>query len=272
LAYVHDPFPMHSYPRPYDWVEPGHQYKRDFFLNIVDKAKQLVYPSKYLAEWMQSYYPKQKGKEIIIPHQISNEKQAEVMLSNYFIKRNFNILHAGNMMSARNPKALIEAFEVFLKENPEAKEVSNLIFIGNPCCYDTYIKTRQKTTPQLVLSDGYLPFETVFYMQQHTTVNVILEAKGTFSPFLPGKFPHCIQAEKPILLLSPYYSESKRLLGDNYPYWSPINDVELIANHLSNLYKEWLSNGNVLEMKRSDLIDYLGVNHLKETINNLISS
>ena len=34
MAYIHDPYPQHSYPRPYDWVEPGHQFKREAFLKL----------------------------------------------------------------------------------------------------------------------------------------------------------------------------------------------------------------------------------------------
>ncbi len=106
-------------------------------------------------------------------------------------------------------------------------------------------------------------------LQQLTSVNVILEALGPISPFLPGKFPHCIQAEKPILLLSPYYSESKRLLGENYPYWSQIDNEDLIAEHIANLYNEWLLNSKKSSMKREDLLDYLGVSYLKSTFDSL---
>src|SRR5690606_4367883 len=32
IAYIHDPYPRQSFPRPYDYVEAGHQQKRNFFL------------------------------------------------------------------------------------------------------------------------------------------------------------------------------------------------------------------------------------------------
>lgn len=268
LAYVHDPYPMHSYPRPYDWVEPGHQFKRDFFVAITEKSKYLLYPSKLLAEWMRSYYPEQHGKTVIVPHQISNEAVDMNLLPDYLNPNDFNILHAGNMMSARNPTALIEAFERFLEENPKAKLHSKLLFIGNPSCFDDYIKEKQQTMPQLFLSDGYVPFNTVQAMQQAASVNVILEALGPISPFLPGKFPHCIQTKRPILLLGPFYSESRRLLGENYPFWSAINDIEKIQAHINALYRRWLENKNVL-MNREDLMEYLSVENLQKTIKEL---
>jgi glycosyltransferase involved in cell wall biosynthesis len=268
LAYVHDPFPMHSYPRPYDWVEPGHQFKRDFFLEIVEKSKYVLYPSKLLAEWMQSYYHNQKGKEIIIPHQISKEDIDVKLVPDHFNPNDFNVLHAGNMMSARNPTGLIEAFECFLEQNPEAKKHAKLSFVGNSSCYDEFIKAKKNIMPQLFLSGGYVPFETVLAMQQVASVNVILEALGPLSPFLPGKFSHCIQAKKPILLLGPFYSESKRLLGNNYPYWSPINDVTEIHSQINTLYKIWLDNKEAI-MESEDLMYYLSSGYLQKTINEL---
>ncbi|SNR36562.1 glycosyltransferase family protein [Lutibacter flavus] len=269
LAYIHDPYPMHSYPRPYDWVEPGHQFKRDFFLKIVEKSKYLVYPSKLLAEWMGGYYKNQKGKEIIIPHQIARQNVNDNLLPSYFNINNFNLFHAGNLMSTRNPIFLIKAFELFLEKNPKAKEHSHLIFVGNKSSFDNFIIEKQKKIPQLILSDGYVPFDTVITMQHNASVNIILEALGSISPFLPGKFPHCIQAKKTLLLLGPYYSECRRLLGKEYPYWSTIDNVNKIELHLTNIYLIWLKNRKNLILDRKDLIDYLSGKYLLKIINDL---
>lgn len=270
LAYVHDPYPMHSYPRPYDWVEPGHQYKRSFFLKIVRNSEYLLYPSKLLSEWMQGYYSGQKNEDIIVPHQISeNPIDRKVMKSNFEVNY-FTVLHAGNMMNGRNPMTLIRAFEQFFKQYPEAKAHARLYFIGAPSCYDQAIEEKQKNMPQLFLSNVYIPFKEVLAMQEEASVNVILEALGPISPFLPGKFAHCIQAQRPILLLGPFYSESKRLLGENYQYCSPINDIELIQKHITDLYQHWLRNDKQIKMHREDLLYYLSSDYLKEVIDNLI--
>lgn len=269
LAYVHDPYPMHSYPRPYDWVEPGHQYKRNFFLKVVNQSRYLLYPSQLLADWMQSYYPGQREHAVIVPHQIAEQILERETVLRSFNPNDFVILHAGNMMSARNPMPLIQAFEQFLEHNPEAKQEAKMYFVGASSCFDQPIKKKQQQIPQLFLSEGYVPFKDVLAMQEQVSVNVILEALGPISPFLPGKFAHCIQAQKPILLLSPFYSESKRLLGENYPYWSPINDVDAIKKHITTLYHLWLKNKKYLFMNREDLLHYLSPEYLKETIDGL---
>jgi hypothetical protein len=268
LSYVHDPYPMHSYPRPYDWVEPGHQFKRDFFLEIVEKSKYVLYPSLLLAEWMRSYYHNQKGKEVIIPHQISDVEIDFNLVPDFFNPNDFNILHAGSMMEARNPTTLINAFEHFLEQNPLAKKHAKLLFIGKSSCYDGFIKEKQQILPQLFLSDGYVSFQTVIAMQQLVSVNVILEALGPLSPFLPGKFTHCIQAKKPILLLGPFYSESKRLLGNDYPYWSAINDKDKILEHINLLYHFWLENKE-LKLDNENLMNYLSPAYLQKTLGEL---
>jgi hypothetical protein len=74
-----------------------------------------------------------------------------------------------------------------------------------------------------------IPFDTVYLLQQSVSVNVVLESKSEISPFLPAKFPHCVAANTAILSLAPYYSETKRLLGPDYAYWSEVDDVSRIA-------------------------------------------
>ena len=262
LAYVHDPYPEHCYPRPYDWVEPGHQFKRNFFLQVNEKAYKLIYPSQYLAEWMESYYPPGQGKSEIIPHQLTNHVTSLESLPEFFNPNHFNILHAGNMMSARNPTSLILAFEKFLNKNPEAQEHSKLLFVGVSSDYDKFIKEKQQVLPQLFLSDGYLKFEKVMLMQKTASVNVIIEAKGFFSPFLPGKFPHCVAADKPILLLGPYYSEARRLLDDDYPYWSTIDNIDKISLIIETLYNKWVKSSIDMKLNRNDLDEYLSIPYL----------
>src|SRR5690606_12996865 len=105
-----------------------------------------------------------------------------------------------------------------------------------------------------------IDYPRVQVLQYNAAVNVILEAKSEISPFLPGKFPHCVVANKPILLLGPYYSETRRLLGTSYPFWSEIDEVESILNILEDLYEKW--NKNESELNRPDLNYYLSSEHL----------
>lgn len=269
IAYVHDPYPMASFPRPYDWVEPGHQKKRNFFLKVAEKAKYAAYPSELLAEWMESYYHPLKLKRLIIPHQLVQEADdPTIKLPGFFNIEKFSILHAGTLLDARNPWGLVKGFERFLKRVPEAASQSQLIFIGGESRFGRELLGYEKSLKQLKISETSLPYKVVLTLQRIASVNVILEAKGPISPFLPGKFPHCIAAGKPILLLGPFYSESRRLLGKNYSFWSEINDEERICDHLIYLYDNWKKGVNPVYYFR--LKRYLSEFHLKEILESLV--
>ena len=236
FAFVHDPYPHHLYPRPYNYIEYGYKKKRYFFMDIIDKAHKIVFPSLLLKEWMESYYVNVKGKSIILPHPLVTAK-IDGQLPEYFDKRKFNLLHAGNLLNLRDPYPLVEAYQQFLNLKPEAKNDSALLFIGKKSIFQEYLKRKQSSIPQLHISPDYESFHKVYAMQQHTSINVILEAKSEISPFLPGKFPHCIAANKPILLIGPYYSECKRLLGNDYPFLFDFDEIEKLAKAIVNLYE-----------------------------------
>lgn len=270
LAYVHDPYPFHYYPRPYNWIESGYKQKEQFFKDISEKAKYIAFPSMLLKEWMGSYFPNFLTKGIIIPHQIGNIEDTTTIIPTYFNTEKFNILHAGNLMKERNPIFLMEAYNNFTGQYPEAKEHSNLLLIGPAGDHIESIKKAALQISGVIYKNENVAFSEVQFMQNNAAVNVILEAKSEISPFLPGKFPHCIMAEKPILLLGPYYSESKRLLGEAYPYWSEIDDVAKITEHIEILYTLWLQKKSPDLPVYTDLKAYLGTIYLKKELNKLL--
>ncbi len=269
MAYIHDPYPFHQYPHPYNWKEPGYEKKAAFFKNVSKKAQFSAFPSLLLKEWMSKYYSKFKKSGIIIPHQnieVSLDKNARF---SYFDKKNFNILHAGNLMKQRPPVGLIEGFKLFLKKNPSAKVNSKLLLLGNADYHKLILNSYEKEISELYVSKSSIAYNDVSFLQQNTTINVILESKSSISPFLPGKFPHCVIANKPILLLGPSHSECRRLLGYDYPYFSEVDDVSNIAQIIEELYIKWLSKPNELKLNRDDLVEYVSPQYLKQIITSL---
>jgi len=138
--------------------------------------------------------------------------------------------------------------------------------LGNADYHLHMIKDYSKKLPQLFVKLANNPFKEVFWLQKQVSVNIILEADAEVSPFLPGKFPHCVLANKPILHLGPEKSETRRLLGDNYPYISEITDVQKISKLIETLYFKWLKNNKGLVLNRPDLETYLGKDNLKKQI------
>lgn len=270
LAYIHDPYPFHYYPRPYNWVEPGYQIKEVFFRSVSEKAKFSGFPSQLLKEWMGSYFDNFLKTGIIMPHQNAKYQIQNSSFPEYFDKTKFNILHAGNLMKQRSPKGLIDGFKLFIKNNPEARKDSKLILLGNASYHKAMLEEYKIDNSEIYIYNGNIAFDTVYNLQKNVSVNVILESKSEISPFLPAKFPHCVDANKIILSLAPFYSEVRRLLGNNYPYVAEVDEVEKVALIINKLYDLWQNNPEMLQLDREDLETYLSFNYLKKLINNVI--
>lgn len=268
MAYIHDPYPFHNYPAPYNWSEPGYQQKVQFFKEVACKCRWAAFPSLLLAEWMGKFHPAFKEKFVVIPHQ-KNVEIPQVELPVYFDAEKLNFLHAGTLLPERNPFPLVAAFEQFLSKKPKAKKDVRLILVGNISDEHKALQKEQKKTPQILSSD-YLAFNIVQKMQYLSSVNIILESVAEVSPFLPGKFPHCVAANKPILHLGPKESEVRRLLGADYEYCAEADDVDKISLILETLYIKWKADPHSLKLEREDLQSYLSTKYLEKQINNLI--
>ncbi|SEP54885.1 glycosyltransferase family protein [Flavobacterium urocaniciphilum] len=272
LAYVHDPFPFHFYPKPYDFYAPGYKYKEQFLINFANKAAYSGFPSLLLKEWMGKFAPDFLNKGVVIPHQLVEIENKEIQLPEFFNRNKFTLLHAGSLLGQRNPKGLIEGFFKFLESNPEANETAQLILIGSISenHSDTFNKHKNKRD-NLISINKNLPFDVVYQLQYSVSVNIILEAKSDISPFLPGKFPHCVAANKKMLVLGPENSETRRLLGNDYEYFSEIDNVDVISKLIEKLYFEWKANPNEMLLNKPELLDYLGANNLKFIIDTLLN-
>lgn len=270
MAYVHDPYPFHFYPRPYNWIEDGYKSKERFFREVSEKAKYSAFPSLMLRNWMGSYFPNFLKTGIVVPHQhLTGSLENCKELPGYLKKDFFSILHAGNLMKQRPPMGLIEGFLMFLKNHPEAINTSQLILLGKATYFHQELLNYSTQHSQLYYSQGYVAYNEVSKVQNNVSVNIILESKSEISPFLPGKFPHCVFANKPILALGPFYSETKRLLGIDYMFWSEVDDVERISILLAQLYEEWKSNKENFKLNRPDLEDYVSTKFLKRQFQNV---
>ncbi len=269
VAYIHDPYPFSFYPIPYSWTEPGNKQKIKFFQELSLKAQWVGFPSLLLKDWMVNYFPEFDKKSIIIPHQLQKEKNIVCELPPYFDSTKFSLLHAGNLMKQRSPFPLIEGFKRFLKKHPEAQENTQLLLLGNADYHLKGLKKLENSLSQLYISDGNVNYQLVLKLQEKVSVNIILESTADFSPFLPGKFPHCIAANKIILLLAPEKSEVKRLLGPNYHYHTKADNVEQISKLISSLYEKWIKDRRSMRLDRKDLRIYLSFSRLRSTLENL---
>ena len=270
IAYIHDPFPFSKYPFPYNWKEPGYKIKESFFQEVAANATHSIFPSLLLKHWMVNVIEHFNETGIVIPHQNFELNFNETNKPDYFDGNKFNLLHAGSLMMPRNPEGLLKGFQLFLKNTPSAIEDVRLLLVGSASYHKDIIISYDKLIPELYTNLKNLPFTEVYWLQKHVSVNIIIEANAEVSPFLPGKFPHCIMANKPILYLGPKKSEVLRLLGDDYPYHTSIDNAEEIAKQIACLYKLWKGNKSNQKLNRKDLEEYISASFLEKQMINVL--
>ncbi|TYA71419.1 glycosyltransferase family protein [Seonamhaeicola marinus] len=268
LAYIHDPFPFSYYPQPYRFKEPGYKIKEAFFKEVTTNAKYTIFPSLLLKEWMGQFFDNCNRNGVIIPHQQFELNTEKIKLPDFLDTNRFTLLHAGGLLNARNPEGLLKGLLLFFQKYPEYRDDVQLILIGNTTRFSNMLSAFHEEMPELIVVDKTVPFNDVYAIQMMVSVNIILETKSDISPFLPGKFPHCVSANKKIMSLSPFESEVRRLLGPDYPYVAEIDDVAKIANIIEELYFLWKNNPDNLLLNRDDLDYYLSEKYLKEVIDN----
>lgn len=271
VAYMHDPYPMHLYPKPYPWKEPGYKQKEEFIGKIAENARFPVFPSLLLKEWMGQFFEGYRLKGNVIPHQLDSTYEATGTLPDYFNEKKFNLLHAGNLLQARQPQGLVQAFEDFLIRVPEARQEARLLLIGRTGHHTQYLMSKAAEHHEIEVIPENRSFSEVSLLQEKSCVNIILEAKSEISPFLPGKFAHCVKADKPIFHLGPKNSETRRLLGEKYSYAAGIDEVTKISKILEELYFRWKQDNSV-KLDRPDLEEYLSPAYLKEIVKKLLEN
>ncbi|BAO55741.1 glycosyltransferase family protein [Nonlabens marinus] len=269
LAYIHDPYPFHWYPNPYNWIEAGYKFKEAFFVQVIKKAQYLGYPSQNLATWMSAFNDQFAHKAVILPHQADATDFDINNLPEFFNVQDFNVLHAGNLMTTRDPQPLILAWKEFILENPNAKKNARLTIVGHSQHFRTQLELAAAQDESIIIQPFYMDYKVVRAMESFASVNIILEAVAKESPFLPGKFPGLVIANAPILHLGPSNSETRRLLGKNYLYAAEADDVQYIKELLNNLFNKWQACDKVLLLDRADLDEYVSPIFLKQQIQKL---
>lgn len=272
LAYIHDPYPYHLYPRPYRFRPMGDLKKERFFRNMSKAARWFGFPSKLLQAWMGYDFPEMNERGVVIPHQLTPYHPPVVSLDSYLTAGKMTFVHAGNLMNARTPLPLIKAFSRLINSSAEAAQYMELLFVGSSDFSRNELAIASNNAPQIRFELTSVPFHIAYQLQQQASVNIIIEANAHISPFLPGKFPHCVAANKPILLLSPYYSETRNLLGKEYAYWSETDDEEKIFEVLVLLLNNWKNNIHQELENYKPLREYLTVPHLFYKINSLLTN
>jgi len=268
IANIHDPYPAHYYPPPYQkksTVVYRKQAKK--FDDVLHKARWVSLPSLRLKEWLSQYYPILDKKAVILPHPLPPDEMVELLPYNKNLisplkPDAFNLVHAGSLLGPRNPEALINAFSKFADADPERREKARLYIIGKVAKEHRHIEEKYRHPNIHIILERY-PYRNTLEILKQASALLLLEAAAPVSPFLPGKFADYVYADKPVLALTPPTSETARLLGEDYPYRTETDNEQGILEKLELLWENWKKNPD-LHLNRPDLREYLsGKNMIK---------
>lgn len=246
LMFVHDPFPLNQYPKPYQKPNslPYKSVAR-LFGKVLATADILSFPSLRLMEWMSQFYPEIPDKHIIQPHigmrlDELNKFLVQKETSDIpVLPKGLNIVHTGSLLGSRNPTFLIKAIELLFKNFPEAKEVVFLHIIGQ---IDRSWDPKKLCTDNVIIYPKRYSYLQSLEIQKKADILLLIEAVSEVSPFMPGKLADYLMAEKPILALTPKTSESSRILGKYYTLLCENGNIEDIYNKLQTTYHSYQKN------------------------------
>jgi hypothetical protein len=167
-----------------------------FWLRRTLRTADLVtYPSDRLAYWHRKVGGPERRLEVI-PH-IGYCKSASKGAPDKFV-----VTHAGSLISGRSGAVLLEAFAKFIEDQPEARTVARLRFVGQ---IDAASKEEiaRRNLSELVSCTGTVSYESSLEYISDSTVLVLIEKAYPEGLFLPSKLCDYFAAGRPVLALSP---------------------------------------------------------------------
>ena len=242
---IHDPYPVALYPPPYfyKWTREQLQ-QQQMFQRLISAATFLTFPSLLLQQLMEKHYKHVREKSYVIPH-LPHRSMVKYQVETAATVANTvtcTMLHAGALHGVRNPAALINAFQ---KLRGELSIHPRLVFTGARYG-DSDAQRAAWAEEQIIINQKRVTYLESLQEIKAADVLVILEGDNPESPFLPGKVPDYVYANKPVLLLTGAKSEIMRIFGSNYPYTASPADEAAIEKALRMLLSDIANHKAVL--------------------------
>tara|TARA_B100000809_G_scaffold105703_1_gene104242 strand:+ start:40063 stop:41289 length:1227 start_codon:yes stop_codon:yes gene_type:complete len=273
VANFHDPYPMSLYPEPFRKKKNIiYALQERSAKNIINKATYVSFPSLYLKDWMQGFFPILESKSIVLPHlagELKNLPTSDLDDKVNLPKAKFNLLHAGTLLGPRKVDALFKAIQIFIESDKEKKDKTILTILGKVSReHKEYFKKEFSENLNVVVDR--VSYKKSLDLIEIADVSLVIEAGGVdFSPFMPGKLADLIGLEKPIFVLSPKKSETNRILGNEYPFTSESDDIDKIVLILNKMWDLW-KKGNLHLSDSEKLKEYISGEKLDKKLHQLI--
>ncbi|UYW00513.1 hypothetical protein K5I29_08115 [Flavobacterium agricola] len=225
---IHDPYPMHLYPKPYKKKKHiFYLHQQINFNKVLKGAYKITLPSKLLLNDLAKSYSSIYSKGVVLPHigtdliGLQGQETDDIVK---LPKNKINIIHAGNLLGPRNPMYLIQAINELNNEVVDFKNNVQFTFFG------TFNKAHKKLIEETNISNIIFNEQRVTYkksieLTKQADANLVIEAIADYSPFLPGKVADIAFCNSTIIALTPKVSEVNRVLGNDYPYSAELDKV-----------------------------------------------
>jgi hypothetical protein len=269
-----DPAPATLMPYPYfdGKVEYPKQMANDEAVvrEIVKSCDGITSPSVLLTERFLDYAGLNETDKNIYQFPHIFIEPGEIKTPSFLDKGKFNVVHPGSLLGPRNPEYLLKAFQLFIEEQPEKANRTKLTFFGTIHASHKPLFDGFPYPEFLDIRDKRIPHEEALGVLKESSVLIILEAIANESPFMPGKLAEFIGLDKTVWALSPKKSETRRILGADYPYQCEANHEDEIYRQMIMLYESW-ENNNAMLLGNDKLQAYVSPKHVVDEMEKILN-
>jgi hypothetical protein len=238
LSYFNDPIPYCLMPYPYSngsSLNPKFDLKeKEIIKASIDNSFAIASPSQKLNELFLDFTQDLNKKTFIFPHIFYQELNSDQEdLSEFLDFNKVNITHCGSLLNERDPSGLLKAFELFFDNKPEFLSKVSLNFFGPVKENNFPVFNRFKYKECLNVVDKRFSHSKSLAFIKKSDLFLLLESSFQESPFMPVKLAEVIGLNKIFLSLAPINSETRRILGPDYPLQTEalnVNEIHRILN------------------------------------------
>ena len=229
---------------------------------MVRKADHIIVASDLIGEYLVEKYSMPKSKVSTITNGFdSDDFKDKVQVEN----SEFSIAYTGTVYWTRSPVSFFKGLKKFLDENPKAKKVTKIKFVGSFFDKEGIELIKGFDLTKNIEIIDYLPHSEAITINKKSSVLLLLidfkdtrEAKAIYT----GKIFEYIASDRPILCIGPKSGVAAELVRQTRTgvVVDP-DDINEIAKALKQFYKEW-EVGQLNIIPRHDIIEKYSREHL----------
>lgn len=199
VVQMYDPLAMNNY------VAGAKHFRQKLERKIVKQSDIIIIHSQLMHKLMCEKYPLQASKFKFIP--FSSDPDFTTPKTTQLLNEKITLVHAGNLQKERNIDLLIDALEII---PPQTRRKLNIQLVGNTC-------EKIQRQAQKYECFEFLPFmsrdELYVYYQNADILLAVDSFKDGINIFFPSKLCEYFMFCKPIFLLTPHLSETRRVFA-----------------------------------------------------------